>query len=1294
MKKWKNFWCRYLLALLWFASLLISLDIAIYLYPVRAATIRIPASSDYSGGGEYSSITVSGGNSVSISDNPLAITGPGGTAGMFNPRNGALTVKGTTLTLGGPTNPKGGTFAAQVILAGNGHLAINSQNSTTSWSLGDQNIVTTTDGTGTLTLQGTGSLVNVGAIGASSSMLARIAMIGDIRLALRNGLWARDIRLDGGAQITLQQRNLDLPVDSSIYMNDGSRIWVQKGTSTVGNVRLGADIGAPIDWLIKNNVLESWGDLNILGQLVVDHGLGSVISHYGNIIFAAPQGEIETNGGQLHLEALNGKIVAHGGMLPVSGNITALEVDADAINCKNLTVKHVIGHTLNVHEDVKVDTFSINVDGATIGGNLVLSDLRNSSSLGKIFVGGNVTMASVGDLNFDELMAGGNIAVDGGNLYGGAMGGKNFTFGSGGAVTNLAVKRLAINSRLETDSETTLQIGSLVNSTNFATRETVPESAGKTGIFVKDIDLRNSSVESHGQEISVENGSVAHTSLTATAGDINSSSLSMTESSLVSANDLTFGAGSTFAGKGNFIGAAHDVFSRAPLSGEGLLLYSGNTLTAPELSAAHVETARADIAGNAEVTASFAASEAMIGSNLKLTGAPYAYAAFNTLNTDGDILLRDATMAAGNASARKISLSGAYPTEFNVINLASGSNLNVGENGYATIGLADGAWILSKAPSSATHGALGIKKPLRVNSLQVNSLGARASGIDFGPQSFLLVDGPAALETATPAGAISATNPLQANIAEGARIAFSGDIRPNNVYVVLGQNIITRYASARAWDDSNLASGSHLISLKKIADRPGSFIAASIPSSDVYPDLDGSLGGIVDDAINRPGVGGAVAPPSPGTGIPELPQPTPGAPAVPGQGSNLPGHPSVPGVPDESFPGIPGTPDPPAYPGDSVIQEPNDGSIGTGPWHLNSSLGGTRFLSRITSTLYMDHDYRGAIKTLESSARMAILGAVPQMVYAANNSATEAARGRASFTHAPDMAAVNVENDAEQAFDLWIMPLFKSMHGFDLHANNWGYDFSGNMGGFVAGADLTFGEFLRAGLDVSMGGGYAQSGGDLARTTNKMGFWGAGLYSGLRLGQLGLSLDVQYTGSSNDLRQELSARLQMSDLCGDLTASALSSEMRAEYRLPLSQNWKLVPHACARYAWIHVDGYTFYSDGAVLDGASFDQQIWSFPFGMGLEGNFGTESDWRFSPILDLQAMPIAGNVEARLKVHYIGTRSDAQIYTQTMDYITVGGCLGLEAVKGDFRLGAKINVQGGLRGSSQSILASFCYEF
>ncbi|MDE5833762.1 MAG: hypothetical protein K2H64_12445, partial [Desulfovibrio sp.] len=203
-----------------------------------------------------------------------------------------------------------------------------------------------------------------------------------------------------------------------------------------------------------------------------------------------------------------------------------------------------------------------------------------------------------------------------------------------------------------------------------------------------------------------------------------------------------------------------------------------------------------------------------------------------------------------------------------------------------------------------------------------------------------------------------------------------------------------------------------------------------------------------------------------------------------------------------------------------VIEEGVGGEIiGSEKDHFNSSYAGVRFLSRVGSVKYMVHDYNLAIRTLESAVRMAILGAIPQMTYAAN-AAARASERRSSLSASPEIMSVTRGEDAGAlTYSLWLTPLYASTAGFDPHANNYGYDFAGRIGGLVIGADISRPGVYRAGVDLSVGGGYSQSGGDQAKTVNNMSFWGAGLNGALYFGNFALSGDARYTASSNYLRQ-------------------------------------------------------------------------------------------------------------------------------------------------------------------------------
>ena len=73
--------------------------------------------------------------------------------------------------------------------------------------------------------------------------------------------------------------------------------------------------------------------------------------------------------------------------------------------------------------------------------------------------------------------------------------------------------------------------------------------------------------------------------------------------------------------------------------------------------------------------------------------------------------------------------------------------------------------------------------------------------------------------------------------------------------------------------------------------------------------------------------------------------------------------------------------------------------------------------------------------------------------------------------------------------------------------------FNGNIGGISLGADYTFENALRAGVALSLGGGYAVSAGDFADTTNSMSYWGVEAYAGWRYKDFALMADAGYTGS-------------------------------------------------------------------------------------------------------------------------------------------------------------------------------------
>ena len=365
---------------------------------------------------------------------------------------------------------------------------------------------------------------------------------------------------------------------------------------------------------------------------------------------------------------------------------------------------------------------------------------------------------------------------------------------------------------------------------------------------------------------------------------------------------------------------------------------------------------------------------------------------------------------------------------------------------------------------------------------------------------------------------------------------------------------------------------------------------------------------------------------------------------------------------------------------------------------------GVRFLNRAISPNYLNNDAAAAV-TIESAARMALAGAVPQMTMAAGNAAGNAVTQRTSLARPGGNAIQSVALDgsvqtgasagdaAKTGFAMWIMPLYQSSNGYGMKAGNFDMDFSGGLGGVAIGADYTFDNAIRAGITFNIGGGYATGSGDLNETTNNMNFWGIGAYAGWTPGNFGLTADVNYTSTYNKLEQDLPASMQMGKLKSDVTAYAISAGLRGEYRFETSV-MDVTPHVGVRYMSLNTDEYDVKSGGTVLKGDAINQSIWTFPVGVAFSKQIETGNGWHFKPSLDLAVIPAAGEIDARSDVRFTGTGTKAELDTQTMDYISYMGQAGLEFGNDTTTLGVNYNIQLGAKSTAHGVFGTFRYEF
>ena len=368
--------------------------------------------------------------------------------------------------------------------------------------------------------------------------------------------------------------------------------------------------------------------------------------------------------------------------------------------------------------------------------------------------------------------------------------------------------------------------------------------------------------------------------------------------------------------------------------------------------------------------------------------------------------------------------------------------------------------------------------------------------------------------------------------------------------------------------------------------------------------------------------------------------------------------------------------------------------------NVDSTDMGVRFLSRATNDHFLGADKDAAAATIESAARIAFAGAVPQMTKMASDAATNAVVNRLGFANPADGAqAMDAEGKIVDrnttGFALWIAPLWQSQHGWGMEADNLDYGFNGNLGGVSLGADYTFENAIRAGITFNIGGGYAESsGGDLNSTENRMSFWGLGAYAGWNYENFGLMADVSYTSTWNDLKQDMDSRMGMGDLEADVQASAISAGLRAEYKLETSV-LDVIPHIGVRYMSLNTWGFDAESNGGtVLEGDGFHQDIWTFPVGVTFTKDFTLDSGWSFKPSVDFSVIPAAGDIKAKQDVAFTGLPGSYEVETQMMDYLTWQGGVGLEMGNDTMSFGVNYTLQAGQHTTGHGVFGSFRYEF
>ncbi|MFI3270942.1 MAG: autotransporter outer membrane beta-barrel domain-containing protein [Pseudomonadota bacterium] len=276
-----------------------------------------------------------------------------------------------------------------------------------------------------------------------------------------------------------------------------------------------------------------------------------------------------------------------------------------------------------------------------------------------------------------------------------------------------------------------------------------------------------------------------------------------------------------------------------------------------------------------------------------------------------------------------------------------------------------------------------------------------------------------------------------------------------------------------------------------------------------------------------------------------------------------------------------------------------------------------------------------------------------------------------------------------QGFGIWFMPMYNhtSADGFKSGSYNYGYDT--DIVGATLGADYTFASDLRLGLAFNVGSGSSKSTGDFATTENDFDYVGVSVYGAKHFDALGLSFDMGYTASENEMVQDATD----GDLYGDADASLFTVGVKAEYLIPLD-SFNVTPYAGLRFNYYDVDAYDTKQNGdALFSTASGDNTVWEIPVGVTFDTTTKVGS-WDMTPSLGLGVKFAMGDLDADQEVSIAGDAGSVVLSSEVADEVTFQGALGLGFAKENCTIGLNYTLDLSENVESHGVSVNLRYEF
>ena len=366
-----------------------------------------------------------------------------------------------------------------------------------------------------------------------------------------------------------------------------------------------------------------------------------------------------------------------------------------------------------------------------------------------------------------------------------------------------------------------------------------------------------------------------------------------------------------------------------------------------------------------------------------------------------------------------------------------------------------------------------------------------------------------------------------------------------------------------------------------------------------------------------------------------------------------------------------------------------------------SANAGIRFASRSTDRRFLP--MADAANVLEGAAQIAQAGGAPGAALGAANVVSEAMAQRTNIAapmtgSSPAEQGTNGGSSIDSGLGVWAMPLYQHEKVSGMKAGSFNTGYKSDLYGGIIGLDVTndaLGGKFRLGVALNVGTADVKSNGDFGGTDNDVDFWGASLYAGWRMDRFALSADLGYTSTSNDIKQDIPASLDMgSQLKSDVDASVYSAGLKAEYTIP-TDFVDITPNVGIRYRHYRQDSFNVNSrDGDVFNIDKADMDTWTFPIGVTFSRDFEANG-WQISPQLDLRYIPAAGDLDIRQTAKIPGMPiSSASLSSDVVDRNTGEIGLGLNLRKDAVSFGLNYDYQGSKNRDAHGVSATFRYEF